>query len=200
MKLRCPYCQTEFEPTQATACCPQCNKVMVIPPAVRLKLGLGAPRRERIRPVVQADVPGRAPRLLLGRFLTRTRVTIWCLFFIVMGVTVALKWQHRTTHQALGAVSLAAAEVNTLGTALEYFAQHCGRYPTERERLLALISNPNVDGWRGPYVTGLKPDPWGRPYGYTVTSSNAVVFSLGEDGTRGTADDIEAACPALAAP
>ena len=32
------------------------------------------------------------------------------------------------------------------------FTLDCGRYPTEREGLHALLVNPGLDGWRGPYL------------------------------------------------
>lgn len=40
---------------------------------------------------------------------------------------------------------------NTIAEALALFYADCGRYPTEEEGLGALLRNPGLDAWRGPY-------------------------------------------------
>src|SRR5689334_15691653 len=51
-----------------------------------------------------------------------------------------------------------------------------------------------VAAWRGPYLSFLKPDPWGRPYVYHPGGPGGGrgyrVLSVGPDGKEGTADDI----------
>ena len=81
-----------------------------------------------------------------------------------------------------------------LSLALDLFNQDNGRYPTTDEGLKVLIENPNLPEWKGPYLkTGLKPDPWGRPYSYELNPSDPrhyVLKSAGPDGQLGSADDV----------
>jgi hypothetical protein len=43
------------------------------------------------------------------------------------------------------------ASLFLIGYALASFARDCGRYPTFDEGLMALLTNPGVKGWSGPY-------------------------------------------------
>lgn len=73
----------------------------------------------------------------------------------------------------------------------EYYSDN-GEYPSEKEGLKALVSNPdpsrlknyrNGGYLRSGYITN---DPWGSPYQYKVQSYNDVeISSLGEDGLGG---------------
>ena len=66
----------------------------------------------------------------------------------------------------------------------------CGRFPSPEEGLGALIRNPGIAGWRGPYVAALKSDPWNHEYRYGYQRNVAVVSSAGPDGIHGTPDDL----------
>jgi len=78
--------------------------------------------------------------------------------------------------------------------ALDIFEQDTGRYPTASEGLAALMEDPGLEGWNGPYLkTGLKPDPWGTPYAYQPDPDKPGQFSVksaGPDRQLGTPDDI----------
>ena len=82
----------------------------------------------------------------------------------------------------------------SLSLALDLFDQDIGRYPTTEEGLKALVENPNIPDWKGPYLkTGLKSDPWGHDYNYAFDPNQPrkyTLFSSGPDGQPGTADDI----------
>ena len=85
--------------------------------------------------------------------------------------------------------------------ALGRFKFHCGEYPTTEEGLEALASKDvNRDGWVGPYIKKIVPDPWKNAYIYEFTNGTAVVLSMGPDGVRGTADDIAPASELFAKP
>lgn len=94
-------------------------------------------------------------------------------------------------------VTARQAIVGTFGIALDLFEQDTGRYPSE-ERLQALITNPGVKNWRGPYLKSVSVplDPWGNPYKYSypskLTSSEFLydIVSAGPDETYGNEDDI----------
>jgi len=88
--------------------------------------------------------------------------------------------------------------VGTFGVAMDLFEQDIGRYPTTEEGLLALIQNPQLSNWHGPYLksSSIPLDPWGNPYKYTypseLTSSEYLydIVSAGPDGVYGNEDDI----------
>jgi len=88
--------------------------------------------------------------------------------------------------------------VGTFGVALDLFEQDTGRYPAGNEGLLALIQNPQVSNWHGPYLktTSIPLDPWGNQYRYTypseLTGSEFIydIVSAGPDGVYGNEDDI----------
>jgi len=84
--------------------------------------------------------------------------------------------------------------IGTFGVALDLFEQDTGRYPTTEEGLQALIADPQLPSWRGPYIksNSIPLDPWGNEYKYSYTSSDFLyeIISAGPDGTAGTEDDI----------
>ena len=80
-----------------------------------------------------------------------------------------------------------------ISLALDLFEQDVGRYPTAEEGLNVLVTDPGITGWKGPYFKGeLKPDPWGVPYSYTLSTTGIgyILVSAGPDRQLGTADDI----------
>ena len=90
----------------------------------------------------------------------------------------------------------AEKSVAALAEALGRYRFHCGQYPTAEEGLEALALKRSVhEGWMGPYIPKMLPDPWKRAYVYepAMTNQLPVVLSLGPDGVRGTADDIRPA-------
>ena len=90
-----------------------------------------------------------------------------------------------------GKVLQAMKSVDAFAEALGRFKFHCGTYPTAEEGLGALaLKQSRYDGWIGPYISKMLPDPWKRPYVYEPTNEPPVLLSLGPDGLRGTADDI----------
>jgi general secretion pathway protein G len=88
-------------------------------------------------------------------------------------------------------VALAAENMQTLAIALEMFRHDCGRYPATEETLRALMEDPGVPGWRGPYIYNLTRDPWRKPFVYSARMENVSLNSSGPDRTLGTADDIQ---------
>jgi general secretion pathway protein G len=88
--------------------------------------------------------------------------------------------------------------IGTFGIAMDLFEQDTGRYPRSDEGINALIQNPQIVNWHGPYLkTVTTPlDPWGRDYKYNypseLTSSEFLydIISAGPDGSFGNEDDI----------
>ncbi len=90
----------------------------------------------------------------------------------------------------------ALADISTIDTQLDVYKLDTGAYPTTDETLEVLVSNKaNSPRWGGPYLkSGLPVDPWGQAYQYKNPGEHGNVpydvFSPGEDGQPGTADDI----------
>lgn len=88
--------------------------------------------------------------------------------------------------------------VGTFGIALDLFEQDTGRYPRGDEGLRALVNNPQITNWRGPYLksTNVPMDPWGNDYKYSypseLTNSEFLydIISAGPDGVFGNNDDV----------
>ena len=87
-----------------------------------------------------------------------------------------------------GKQSAAKAQIELIGQALDQLRLDVGRYPTTQEGLSALMVNPGVDNWEGPYLKkALPPDPWGKPYQYACPGTHGEydLFSYGRDGNPG---------------
>jgi general secretion pathway protein G len=94
-----------------------------------------------------------------------------------------------TTHDAR--VATAKAHLAELENALQRYYINMDSYPTTEEGLKVLVDKPaNDDGkWRGPYITMLRPDPWGTPYQYRCPGvhrpANFDLWSRGADKVDG---------------
>ena len=82
---------------------------------------------------------------------------------------------------------VAIAQIDELKKAMEQYRRDCNGYPDEDRGLNALIANPGVVFWHGPYQQAIPLDPWGRPYRYLVqpNSIEPEIFSYGADGREG---------------
>ncbi len=83
----------------------------------------------------------------------------------------------------------AKTQIEMFGGALDAFRLDTGRYPTTSEGLNALVTNPGVEGWDGPYLkkSAVPNDPWNKPYQYQSPGAHGEydLFSYGKDGTQG---------------
>lgn len=95
-------------------------------------------------------------------------------------------------------VSTAKMDITgNISVALDLYELDNGRFPTSEQGLSALMTRPSSSpvptNWNGPYLKRKPLDPWGNEYKYACpgTHSNDYdLYSLGPDGTDGTADDI----------
>ena len=87
---------------------------------------------------------------------------------IILGVLAATIVPYFSGATAEAKIAASKATVAELETALERFYLHLDRYPTTDEGLKVLVDPPTGDDkkWRGPYIKGLKNDPWDVPYQY----------------------------------
>lgn len=95
----------------------------------------------------------------------------------------------RVLSQLDGAKSkTAVVQIKDLEQAVELFKLDVGRFPTTAEGLDALVTNPGVNGWNGPYLRrGLPNDPWGNAYRYQSPGRNGDIdiYSYGADNSPG---------------
>lgn len=85
-------------------------------------------------------------------------------------------------------------QIQAVVAAAERYRADCGDYPTVSQGLNALVSDPGVNGWRGPYVRQAPLDPWGRPFVYRRAggSNTPEIVSYAADGKPGggSLDDV----------
>ncbi len=75
--------------------------------------------------------------------------------------------------------------------ALQKFADDCRCVPTEEQGLAALLADPGVENWSGPYLDArVMKDMWQQDLRYTVSLDGPQVWSVGKDGIDGSKDDI----------
>jgi len=83
---------------------------------------------------------------------------------------------------------VAKAQIELLGQALDRFRLDTGRYPSTQEGLNALMENPGINNWNGPYAKRKQIiGPWGNPYVYISPGLNGDydLMSYGADGKKG---------------
>ncbi|MCP8899366.1 type II secretion system major pseudopilin GspG [Gilvimarinus xylanilyticus] len=83
----------------------------------------------------------------------------------------------------------AGVQVRDFEQALEIYMLDTGKLPTTEQGLEALVQNPGVAGWDGPYLrrNELPLDPWNNDYQYKYPGENGDfdVLSYGADGRPG---------------
>jgi len=88
-----------------------------------------------------------------------------------------------------GKQAVAKAQIEMLAASLKDFRLDTGRYPGTQEGLAALVQNPGVENWDGPYPEKkvIPKDPWGKPYQYQSPGQQGEfdLYSYGKDGSPG---------------
>ncbi len=107
---------------------------------------------------------------------------------VIIGLLAALVGPRLFPKLGKGKQAAAKAQIELLGQALDQFRLDTGRYPTTQEGLNALMINPGIERWDGPYLKkSLPDDPWGRPYVYQSPGTHGEydLLSYGRDGMPG---------------
>ncbi|MEM7313998.1 MAG: type II secretion system major pseudopilin GspG [Planctomycetota bacterium] len=91
----------------------------------------------------------------------------------------------------------AKTQIGRLKLCVDAYMVDVRTYPSTSQGLNALVSPPsdlpNQTRWRGPYLEGknVPLDSWDQPYQYQmIDGGNYRIWSVGPDGSDGTADDI----------
>lgn len=74
---------------------------------------------------------------------------------------------------------------------MQMYKMHNSRYPTTEQGLKALVENPGIPTWRGPYCEPeLLKDAWGGDIQYESDGRKIKFVSAGDDEHVGTEDDV----------
>ncbi len=187
-KFRCPYCQETAEWKDNK--CPSCGKISRPPDYYAKKLSKPATRREERERRRREMYQGAGAGGMLGAFVAKSPLMRWMLLLGGLAVVGSMIYTPHQKKDYSGGIKQAQYNLSILRIALDTFHDDCGRFPTTREGLAALIHNPQVAGWHGPYIRKLKPDPWRRPFVYASDGSDVVLLAKGPDGVEGTKDDV----------
>jgi len=92
--------------------------------------------------------------------------------------------------------TIAKAQIEAFGKALDSYRLDVGHYPNTEEGLNPLLIKPAAaTTWNGPYLAKNVPlDPWGRPYIYKSPGAKGEydILSYGRDGQPGgTGEDAD---------
>jgi general secretion pathway protein G len=107
---------------------------------------------------------------------------------VIIGMLAALVFPRLIPKVGKGRQSAAKAQIELLGQALDQFRLDTGRYPSTSEGLNALMVNPGIPNWDGPYLKKAVPnDSWGKPYNYQAPGCHGDydLISYGADGAPG---------------
>jgi general secretion pathway protein G len=108
---------------------------------------------------------------------------------VIVGLLLALVGPKVFSKLGKGKQTAAKAQIELLGQTLDHFRLDVGRYPTTQEGLGALVTNPGISNWDGPYLNkkDVPIDPWGKPYVYQCPGTHGEydLYSYGLDGTPG---------------
>ena len=82
-------------------------------------------------------------------------------------------------NQHKAAIIQAEKDILNLEYSVNSFYDETGVYPDSFD---ALMVNPGIKNWQGPYLKNIPNDPWGRKYQYRKTANGFIIFSTGADG------------------
>lgn len=112
---------------------------------------------------------------------------------VILGLLATIVGPRLIGKLSEGKANIAKMQVDNLQGSLDLFRFDVGRYPNSSEGLQALIENPGIQNWNGPYLdkNSLPKDPWGREYLYRSPGLHGEydLYSLGADGAEGGEGD-----------
>lgn len=109
---------------------------------------------------------------------------------IILGLIVGLVGPRIFGRVGQSKQAAARAQIELFGAALDQYRLDVGAYPTSGQGLEALVRNPGVQNWNGPYLKkpAIPKDPWGNPYHYKCCPGDHGdydIWSYGADNGPG---------------
>ncbi len=109
---------------------------------------------------------------------------------IILGLVVGLVGPRIFGRVGQSKQAAAKAQIELLGAALDQYRLDVGSYPSSGQGLEALVRNPGVANWNGPYLKkpSVPKDPWGNPYHYKCCPGDHDdydIWSYGADNAPG---------------
>lgn len=108
---------------------------------------------------------------------------------VIIGMLAAYVGPKYFSQLGKSKTTVAAAQIEAFGKALDTFRLDVGRYPSGEEGLAVLTHQPSgLANWNGPYLRKDAPaDPWGRAYTYASPGNKRdfEITSYGRDGQLG---------------
>ncbi len=191
MSYRCPYCKQDLGPTPSSHCA-RCGKFVRVPVKQtteqwclrRRALNRIAREYEQKRAELQSAVPPtlfRNPKFYLGVIVV----------LALIGGSLFTATDRAVQKLEVSPPMRALRHLDVLAEALGRYRFHVGHYPTAAQGLAALVRDPHVPQWDGPYINLLRKDPWETPFVYeTRTNAPPILYSCGPDKKPGTPDDL----------
>jgi general secretion pathway protein G len=135
---------------------------------------------------------GRALRSRL-RFATSSRgfsLIELLVVIIILGLLAGLVGPRLFGRVGQSKQAAARAQIELFSAALDQYRLDVGSYPPSAAGLEALVKNPSVSNWNGPYLkkNAVPSDPWGKPYQYKCCPGehgDYDIWTLGADGAPG---------------
>lgn len=135
----------------------------------------------------QTVVSGRRSRLDRAGFTLLEVMLVLVIIAAIAGIAVV----NIGGFQTRAYTRTATAEISNLKSALETYRLEVGSYPSQLESLYEQPSDlADPTKWMQILKAPVKPDPWGRPYEYSMNGADFELRSVGPDGQSGTEDDI----------
>lgn len=112
---------------------------------------------------------------------------------VILGLLATIVGPSVMSRLGKGKADIARVQIDNLEGALSLFRFDIGRYPNTSEGLMALVENPGIQNWSGPYLEKKRVpvDPWGRDYEYRCPGQNGDydIICYGADGVEGGEGD-----------
>ena len=107
---------------------------------------------------------------------------------VILGLLASLVGPKMFSKLGMAKQKTAKTQIEMLLTALDGYRLDIGTYPSGADGLEALVRDPGLENWNGPYLQkGVPQDPWGNAYHYEFPGQHGEVdiYSYGLDGQPG---------------
>lgn len=107
---------------------------------------------------------------------------------VILGLLASLVGPKMFGKLGMAKQKTAKTQIDMLLTALDGYRLDIGTYPSGSDGLEALVRDPGLDNWNGPYLQkGVPLDPWGNAYHYEFPGQHGEVdiYSYGLDDQPG---------------